>query len=141
MIEGLPPGPSPAWARANPALASTPGSQDSQGTGRQPAGRQARASGDPFRISSIADGSVLAFDPEIPASAQQLRLQGPAGTWLVNGQRIGHGRSVDWALQPGRHVVEVRAASGQVLDRVRLEVRPGVRLRAPTATQPVSRRG
>jgi penicillin-binding protein 1C len=103
------------------------------------------------RIASPTDGTIVALDPDIPARAQRLRFRTVAqaaqsGSWRLDGRILGHAGPLDWALWPGRHVLELVSAQGAVLDRVQFEVR-GAQLRAeprpsskPGLTRPVSLR-
>jgi penicillin-binding protein 1C len=122
-------GAAPVWRRIVDALPEPAGQtpQTPHATLQVARAKLPRASGEPWRITTPLDGSVLAFDPDIPARAQQLRLAGPRGSWTMNGQPLGSGRALDWPLVPGSHVLEVHDARRQLIDRVRFEVRPGVK--------------
>ncbi len=74
-------------------------------------------------IVSPSEGSVWMFDPTIPASAQRLVFEGPAGRWLLGGQMIGLGSRVVWNPRPGRHILELRPLEGGMPARVMFEVR------------------
>lgn len=76
-----------------------------------------------YGISSPRDGSVFALDPDIPPAAQRIRFEGAAGSWWLDGKRIGQGRQVSWAPWPGPHRLELRGRDGQPLQAVRFEVR------------------
>jgi penicillin-binding protein 1C len=97
-------------------------------TGR---GSQADWHSAPFGIRQPRDGAVFVLDPDIPAVAQQLLLEGAAGRWLVNGREVGRGARVAWLPRPGQHVLERQDAGGRRVDRVRFEVRPGVPTTGP----------
>ena len=63
-----------------------------------------------------ADGSVLYMAPELASQSVLLRASPPAGTraveFRVNGsmiERASPGQPVVWTLEPGSHVLEVRA--------------------------------
>jgi penicillin-binding protein 1C len=80
------------------------------------------------RIVRPVDGEVLALDPDIPASAQQLVLgaepQMPGQRWRIDGRELSAGAGGRWALTPGRHTIVLAAAgSVEVLDRVEIVVR------------------
>jgi penicillin-binding protein 1C len=83
------------------------------------------------RIASPADGTVFALDPDIPPKRQRtwFRATGVAGqtadkvSWRLDGKPLGKGGQVAWLPWPGRHTVELLDARGQVVDRVRVEVR------------------
>jgi len=96
---------------------------------------QSAARAEPFGITAPRDGSVFALDPDMPPAMQRIRFEGRRGTWLLDGRRLGTAPHVDWTPAPGRHVLELRAVDGTVLQQVRFEVR-GLRLLAQTATVP-----
>ncbi|MBO9514717.1 MAG: penicillin-binding protein 1C [Variovorax sp.] len=77
------------------------------------------------RITSPADGTIIALDPDIPPERQRVRFEtaGRAVQWRVDGKPLARGSSALWLPWPGRHVVELVDARGQVADQVQLEVR------------------
>jgi len=77
------------------------------------------------RITAPTSGTIIALDPDIPPEHQRLQFSatGQGVRWLLNGKPLGRGPSVAWLPWPGRHVVRLTNAKGQVLDEVRLEVR------------------
>ncbi len=86
------------------------------------------------RIAGPVDGTLIALDPDIPPANQRLQLRaanvatGQEIYWLAGTQRIGQGRVDYWLPQPGRQVLTLTDAQGQVLDSVTIQVR-GARLR------------
>jgi penicillin-binding protein 1C len=77
------------------------------------------------RITSPANGSIIALDPDIPPDRQRLHF-GADGTftrWLMDGKPFAKGSQAQWLPWPGRHVVQIVGAKGEVLDSIRLEVR------------------
>ncbi len=93
-----------------------------------------------FGISSPRDGSIFALDPDIPPKAQRISFEGEAGTWLLDGRRIGEsvgqspgagrsgghagpGKVFTWAPWPGAHQLSLLARDGHLLQTVRFEVR------------------
>ncbi len=86
------------------------------------------------RILSPADGSILALDPDIPPRHQRLTLRAETARaqWRLDGRSLGRGQSVQWMPWPGRHVIELTTPGGEVLDRVRVEVR-GAGVKAASA--------
>ena len=98
------------------------------------------------RILSPTTGTILALDPDIPPAHQRLTLRAEAGhvRWRIDGQPLGKGQEVAWMPWPGKHQIELLNARGEVLDRVRIEVRgAGVRTttanpRRPPARNPVA---
>jgi penicillin-binding protein 1C len=95
-----------------------------------------RAPGAPVMagIANPRDGTIYALDPDIPPAAQQIRFEGEPGTWVLNGKRLGRGASLTWAPWPGRHELTLLGARGQVLQRLRFEVR-GATLKTAAAAQ------
>ena len=81
---------------------------------------QARA-----RITSPANGTIVALDPDIPPSRQRLSLQaeGQGLRWHMDGKPLAQGNSAQWLPWPGRHAVQLLSASGEKLDEIRIEVR------------------
>jgi penicillin-binding protein 1C len=77
------------------------------------------------RILQPAAGSIIALDPDIPPQRQRLQLLSDQanGQWRISGKPIGQGSKAQWMPWPGRHVIELVDARGNVLDEVRIEVR------------------
>jgi penicillin-binding protein 1C len=77
------------------------------------------------RITSPANGSIIALDPDIPPDKQRLvfTASGSSLRWLMNGKLFAKGSSVKWSPWPGRHVVTLVDGRGVVQDSIRLEVR------------------
>ncbi|KRB27587.1 penicillin-binding protein 1C [Acidovorax sp. Root70] len=94
----------------------------SKSAARAPA---APAAAVPARITAPASGTVIALDPDIPPARQRLQFTatGDAVQWRLDGKPLGRGSRVAWLPWPGRHLVQITDAQGQVLDEVRLEVR------------------
>ena len=88
-------------------------------TGAELAGRQAA------RITTPASGTIIALDPDIPPSHQRLSFhaEGSGLRWLLDGKAFAKGSSAQWLPWPGRHLVQIVGARGEVLDEIRLEVR------------------
>ncbi|MGO1767644.1 MAG: penicillin-binding transpeptidase domain-containing protein, partial [Advenella sp.] len=94
-------------------------------------------------ISSPADGTIIALDPDIPAPNQRLQLLAttPAGTaqttvrWYVDGRFLSDANPFAWYPVPGSHVIEARDGNDQMQDRVRVNIR-GAKLRARLEQQP-----
>ncbi len=93
-------------------------------------GRLRAGATQPFGIATPRDGSVVLLDPDIPMSAQRLRLAGASGRWHIDGREVGRGSAVNWLPRPGRHVLE-RVSEGAT-DRVEFEVRAAPPPRRPT---------
>ncbi len=77
------------------------------------------------RITAPTTGTVIALDPDIPPLHQRVSFaaQGSNLRWLMDGKPFAKGATAQWLPWPGRHVVQIVDAKGQVLDEVRLEVR------------------
>ena len=87
-----------------------------------------------YGIASPRDGSIFAIDPDIPPTAQRITFEGERGTWRLDGRTLGVGERLRWAPWPGRHRLELVAASGQALQAVSFEVRgAGVKSRGAAA--------
>ncbi|MBT9513910.1 MAG: penicillin-binding protein 1C [Acidovorax sp.] len=84
------------------------------------------------RITAPAPGTVIALDPDIPPARQRLQFTatGSQLLWRLDGKPLGRGPRVAWLPWPGRHVVQITDAAGQVLDEIRIEVR-GAGVAAP----------
>jgi penicillin-binding protein 1C len=78
-----------------------------------------------LRITAPADGTIIALDPDIPPRHQRVRFEaeGSGVAWRIDGKLFARGASAQWLPWPGRHVVELLDARGQVVDQLRLEVR------------------
>ena len=91
---------------------------------------QARLGG---RITSPANGTIVALDPDIPPQHQRLGFaaEGGAVAWRMDGKPLAQGNTAQWLPWPGRHVVQLTDRSGRLLDEIRIEVR-GAGLVTPT---------
>ena len=83
------------------------------------------AAGSAPRITAPSDGTIIALDPDIPPRHQRVRFEaeGRALQWRIDGKPFARGSNAQWLPWPGRHVVELLDARGQVVDQVKLEVR------------------
>jgi penicillin-binding protein 1C len=101
--------------------------------------KNARQSG--ARITTPANGTIIALDPDIPPKNQRITLQSSQHgstallQWRIDGKPLTRGNSAQWLPWPGRHVVQLLSARGILLDEVRLEVR-GAGVRQGGATPP-----
>jgi penicillin-binding protein 1C len=77
------------------------------------------------RITAPTTGTIIALDPDIPPARQRVSFSahGRNHTWLMDGKPFASGASAQWLPWPGRHVVKLVNARGEVLDEIRLEVR------------------
>lgn len=95
-----------------------------------------------FGITNPRDGSLFALDPDIPPAAQRIRFEGQAGTWVLDGKRIGQGAAIGWAPWPGRHELKLLGRDGREIHVVRFEVRgASVKLAASVPPPPTTLRG
>ncbi|BDI03652.1 penicillin-binding protein 1C [Sphaerotilus microaerophilus] len=85
-------------------------------------------------IASPRDGAIYALDPDIPPAVQRIVFEGEAGSWWLDGRRLGQGARVAWPPWPGRHRLELRLAGGR-RQQVGFEVR-GAQARAPAPGSP-----
>jgi len=86
-------------------------------------------------ITSPADRSIIALDPDIPPQAQRLSLAAVSGTpaswrWRMDGQVLGAAAPLQWPMWPGAHRLELIDAAGRVMETASFEVR-GARAKAP----------
>lgn len=93
--------------------------------------RLAEGSGRP-RILAPADGTLVAWDPDIPPALQALviRHSAPPGhdglRWWLDGSELPAADArLALPLVAGRHLLALRDAGGTLLDQVRFEVRGG----------------
>ena len=86
----------------------------------------------PITIERPINGSILAIDPEIPASSQKLLLKAslaesdaraPALQWQLGELTLGQGSEYFWSLRRGSHIIRLKDAQGELLDEVRITVR------------------
>ena len=79
----------------------------------------------PPRITSPTNGTIIALDPDIPPNRQRVSFaaEGANLRWLMDGKVFGKGATAQWLPWPGRHVVQITDAKGQMRDEIRLEVR------------------
>ena len=77
------------------------------------------------KITSPANGVIIALDPDIPPNRQRLTFTavGQNVAWQIDGKALARGAEVQWLPWPGRHVVQLLDAKGAVLDEIKLEVR------------------
>jgi penicillin-binding protein 1C len=79
-------------------------------------------------ITSPADGSIFALDPDMPLAVQRIVFEGERGGWVLDGKRLASATRHAWLPWPGRHELSLVDAQGRVLQSVRFEVRgAGVR--------------
>ena len=79
------------------------------------------------RIVSPVSGTIVALDPDILPQRQRLQLsaEGAVGTsmqWRLDGKKLANGPRAQWLPWPGRHVIQLTNARGELQDEVRMEV-------------------
>lgn len=82
-------------------------------------------------ISTPTDGTIFAWDPDIPEEKQQLKLEArqlnqhlSSGIyWEINGENKGRSNPWYWPLQKGRFTVSLFSQDGRKLDEIHFQVR------------------
>ncbi|NOL50498.1 penicillin-binding protein 1C [Pelistega europaea] len=82
-------------------------------------------------ISTPTNGTIIAWDPDIPKDYQQLKMEArqinhilPTQVyWVLNGVKIGRGNPFYWPLKVGRYTLGLFAQDGRQLDEVMFQVR------------------
>ena len=79
-------------------------------------------------IAAPTDGTIVALDPDIPPSAQRLKIRsatasGVAIHWRLDGKPLSDQAELDWPLWPGLHHLELLDAKRKVVDQINFEVR------------------
>jgi len=87
--------------------------------------RRLPAADRPARITAPAAGTIIALDPDIPPQHQRLSFtaDGAQLRWRIDGKPLASGPHALWLPWPGRHVVQLADAHGNVLDEIKIEVR------------------
>ncbi|SAL79179.1 penicillin-binding protein 1C [Caballeronia arvi] len=79
------------------------------------------------RIGAPTNGTIFALDPDIPPARQRIWFEragsGARLAWRLDGKPYGHDARAAWLPWPGRHVLELVDAKGEVVDKVGFEVR------------------
>lgn len=78
------------------------------------------------QIVSPVAGTVYAFDPDIPAEHQKIRLAASRDTdliWKFNGTTVANGSVAWWPLTPGRFIIDLFDKHERHLDRREIMVR------------------
>ncbi len=71
------------------------------------------------------NGSIIAFDPDIPPQRQQIWFSAErSGEWWLDGVKLGQGEAWRWSPVAGKHRLQWRAAQGGQRSQVQFEVRP-----------------
>ncbi|MGZ8216810.1 penicillin-binding protein 1C [Methylomagnum sp.] len=78
-------------------------------------------------IESPPRGVIIALDPDIPATHQQVWIKARGGeqaAFVLDGTELGSAsRPLAWLPRPGSHVLELKSRNGEALDAVRFQVR------------------
>lgn len=85
-------------------------------------------------ISTPTDGTIFAWDPDIPRDrqrvkieARQLNQQITEGVyWTINGEKIGNINPIYWELKAGKFTLTLYSQQGRKLDTIYFQVR-GIR--------------
>ncbi|KXU92646.1 penicillin-binding protein 1C [Caballeronia megalochromosomata] len=89
--------------------------------------RGAHADAKAARIGAPTDGTIFALDPDIPPARQRVWFEradsGAPLAWRLDGKPYGHDARAAWLPWPGRHVLELVDAHGDIVDKVGFEVR------------------
>jgi penicillin-binding protein 1C len=88
------------------------------------------------RITSPTNGTIIALDSYIPPNRQRVTFNADGINLrrLMGGKPLAKGNSAQWLPWPGRHVIHLANARGEVLDEVKLEVR-GAGLKSSVSRQ------
>jgi penicillin-binding protein 1C len=84
------------------------------------------------RIVMPTQGTILALDPDIPDSAQQVALKAEqfgaqhSLHWTINDKALSSGEHTTWRPWPGQHDIALLNDAGIILDRIKIEVRGAV---------------
>ncbi|MBI4537690.1 MAG: penicillin-binding protein 1C [candidate division NC10 bacterium] len=104
--------------------------------GTEPGPDSQIVAGGQAKILAPAAGTILALDPDIPASRQRVLLEaetaGPPLRWVMDGVALARasGRLL-WVPRPGRHTLALHDEDGRQWDAVSFEVRGGAADAAP----------
>jgi penicillin-binding protein 1C len=100
--------------------------------GTQPNAAAIRLDSSRARITSPVDGSIVAFDPDIPFGYQKISLEGSQCTawmrWKLDGADLGPANAARlWTPRSGAHRLALVDRSGQAIDSVTFQVRGSLR--------------
>ena len=82
-------------------------------------------------ISTPTDGTIFAFDPDIPHERQQLKLEArqlnqqlsESIYWTINGEKLGDANPLYWSLRVGKFTLKLFSQAGKQLDTIHFQVR------------------
>jgi penicillin-binding protein 1C len=80
------------------------------------------------RITYPTNGTLIAYDPDIPAKLQRVIFKSTAENtkqqWSVDNAAVSSKQSLAaWQPQPGTHVLRLHNPSGEVMDQIEFQVR------------------
>jgi penicillin-binding protein 1C len=96
--------------------------------GTQPSGSSSSLADSNPQILSPVAGTIIALDPDIPASAQRVAFEASRGArdsrWILDGRALApvHGALL-WTPSPGAHTLSIAPASGGALQTIQFVVR------------------
>src|SRR6218665_3560645 len=69
------------------------------------------------RITAPTSGTIIALDPDIPPNRQRVLFEatGDKLVWQMDGKVFAKGPTAQWLPWPGRHVVRITNARGEML--------------------------
>ena len=96
-------------------------------SGTQPEDGRVELAAPRARVVRPVSGTVVALDPDIPASVQRVDFEsdGAAGLrWRLNGRDLGPAdRALEWPPQPGDYALSLVDGTGREVDRASFRVR------------------
>ncbi len=97
-------------------------------SGTEPVAARATLDRNLPRIESPAEGSIIAFDPDIPQDQQRVSFEAGRGgehvRWKLDGRIVCATASLClWEPRPGAHTLMLESDSGRALDQVEFKVR------------------
>jgi len=103
------------------------------------AAQDAKDNANAAKIGAPTDGTIFALDPDIPPARQRVWFDRAAGNgrlvWRLDGKPFSREARAAWLPWPGRHVLELVDARGEVVDKVRFEVRGAYAKAAASVTK------
>jgi penicillin-binding protein 1C len=113
--------------------------------GTEPNAAVIRLDSNRARITSPADGSIVAFDPDIPVARQKISFEGSECTaamrWKLDGSDLGAANvSLLWTPKAGSHRLTLVDRLNRAIDAITFEVRGSLEVgnEAKGATLPVA---
>ncbi len=96
--------------------------------GTEPASVALKDSSEKPGILYPADGTIMAWDPDIPSENQRVFFEGRAGgphwQWILNNDYLGNAEeTVSWEPREGRYLLALVDEKKNIVDTVKFEVR------------------